>query len=73
MNEYVKKITESTAIPISLVVLIIGGIVWLTSIKADTLSLKEEQSHLQQKQEEYNHTLQSIDERLSKIEGKMGL
>ena len=64
-----KKITENTLIPLGLVIVLIGGVVWLTSIKADTLSLKERQEKSEIKQDKYNETLQSIDERLSHMEG----
>ena len=67
------KITENTLIPVSLVILLLGGIVWLTSIYAQASQAAEAVKALTFKQEDYNRLIENIDRRLSRIEGKLGV
>ncbi len=62
-------ITEKTVIPLGVFVILVGGIVWLTSIYAESHQNAVAISELKLKQDEYNRTVQSIDSRLSHIEG----
>lgn len=68
-----KKISEDTLIPLSFIVVLSGGVFWITSmyseVKANTQSIQE----LKETNEAYIRTVQSIDSRLSRIEGKLGV
>ena len=73
MPEKLKKLSEDTLIPVSFMVVLAGGIFWLSSmyseVKANTTSVDE----LKKTNEAYMKTVQSIDTRLSRIEGKLGV
>ena len=73
----ISKITELTLLPISLVIVIIGGVVWLTQIYALANSNKTSVVEIKDRQESvYNRldsNLNSIDRRLSRIEGKLNI
>lgn len=73
MSEHVKKITEKTLLPVSLVIVLIGGVVWLTTLKSDADQLKQQIQLLQSKQDQYLEEIQSVNTRLSRIEGKLGI
>lgn len=64
-------ISESTVIPISLVIVLIGGIFWLTTIwakgNANAAALKELQDDRKSKREEYVDTLKMINENLTSL------
>jgi hypothetical protein len=47
--EIVKKITEKTAVSISLVISLIGGIAWLTNLHADTSRNTEQIGRIEEK------------------------
>ena len=68
-----KKITEETLIPLGLVIAMIGGIFWLSSIYFETKTSANDIKDLKAQQELYNQTLSNIDHRLSRIEGKLGI
>jgi hypothetical protein len=67
------KITESTLVPISLVLVLIGATAWASAIHTDVVRAGESIKQLEGKQDEYIRTIQKIDERLSRIEGQLGL
>ena len=82
MKNAIRVISESTLIPVSMVVVIVGGIYWLTTIYnqgvANASSLIDLQTARATARAEYlntidkmNSTLTSIDQRLSRIEGKL--
>ena len=73
MGRSVGKITEGTLIPISLVCVLAGCIVWVTALASDTRVTKEEVELLRQKQDQYILEIRRVDERLSRIEGKLGI
>lgn len=64
-----KLITERTAIPISLVVVLVGGVLWFARLEAKV----DAASNLQADQIQLAHTLNRIDRRLSRMEGKLGI
>lgn len=73
-----KAITEKTYIPISLVLAIIGGVVWLTTLHANVDELKSHQSDYKAELHEIKSDLkamskniQEINTRTSRIEGKL--
>jgi hypothetical protein len=68
-----KEITEKTLIPISLVVVIIGGVAWFTSLYSKAASLETSLDDVKRTQESYIQYMQRIDHRLSRIEGKLGV
>jgi len=64
-------ISERTLMPISLVLIFLGGVAWLTSIAADVKFTSNTIEKVEIKQERYNATLSEINSRLSRIEGKL--
>ncbi len=73
MVREMKAITETTLLPISLVIVVIGGIVWLTSLYAKTDESFKAIARLESSQDAYYRNLQEISTRLSRIEGKLGI
>jgi hypothetical protein len=67
----IKLITESTFLPISLVSIIIAIAVWVSDLKATAEQSIQDIHRLEQTQKEYLGTVVRIDERLSRIEGKL--
>lgn len=72
-----KLITENTAIPISLLLVILGGAAWLTSIyftgQANSAQIQELKSDQSQEFLRLNQSLEDIRERLSRIEGRLDI
>ena len=66
----VPKITESTLVPIGLVIVFLGGVAWITDIKVTTDQNKEILTRIEK---EYVRVIRDIDERLSRIEGKLDM
>lgn len=64
-----KAITEKTAIPISLIIVMIGGIVWLTSVYAKVEANTTELSRVRTQIE----IISQIDRRLAVIETELKL
>lgn len=62
-------ISEKTALPISLVLVLVGGVMWFTRLEAKV----EAQAGTQPAQAELGKALQRIDRRLSRIEGKLSI
>jgi hypothetical protein len=60
MVDKVKRITEDTLIPISLVIMLVGGVFWLTSMYNATAANSKDIAELKVKQEQYNQTVQAI-------------
>ena len=58
------QITESTLIPLSLAITMAGGIFWLTTIYSKTEAIASAM-------DKYTTALISIDQRLSRIEGRL--
>ncbi len=73
MTEKIRSITEGTVIPLSLVLVLIGGIFWLSTVYSTANTTMEEVKLLRQKQDDYYDTIEKIDVRLSRIEGKLGI
>lgn len=71
MSGTIGRITENTLIPLSLVGCIVGGTAWLTTMHGDIHSHTEVIQDIKAHQEVIAHTLEKINERLSKIEGKL--
>lgn len=67
-----KKITESTTIPISLVITLLGLAAWVATLKSELTQAANNIDRVEKMQTEFNRTMSSIDERLSRIEGKVG-
>lgn len=61
------KIFEGTLMPVSLVITLMGGVFWLSSMYAKTSANTDSITKLEQKLE-YIH---SIDQRLAVIEGEL--
>lgn len=62
MSDKVRKITEDTLIPISMLLIIVGFVSWLTTVhnetQANTLALKE----IKDQQRQYNTDISTIRE-----------
>ena len=67
------KITENTLNPVSLIVILLGGVVWLTIMYAQGNANAKAIEQLSQRQDEYTKTVLTIDTRLSHIEGALGV
>ena len=67
------KITENTLLPLSMILVLMGGVVWLTSIYAQTTENTKSIVELNRKQDEYNRTLSQISNQLSEIKGALGM
>lgn len=68
-----KKITEETVVPLGLVIAAVGGVIWLTTILTNSEANTGEIKDLKERQDRYLELVQKIDQRLSRIEGKMGI
>ena len=66
-----KAIGEDTKIRLGLVVTMLAGIVWLTSLKADTIALKEKFETIERAQSLYLNMQEEVRDRLSRIEGML--
>lgn len=73
-----KAITEKTYIPISLVIVFMGGVVWLTNLHANVGELKSHQGDYKAELREIksdiksmSKNIQEINTRTSRIEGKL--
>lgn len=75
MSEKITKITESTLIPISFVVSLVGGVFWLTTIYSQSNANAVEITEIKSKQEVLVQTLNEKQtlmlDRLSRIEGRL--
>ena len=69
--EKVDAITEKTLVPLSLVVILVGGILWLARIESLATANAAAVRQLSKDQQEYNRTVIEINTRLSRIEGKL--
>ncbi len=56
---------------LSIATIIIGGIAWLTSMANGFSELSKKFDSLSTRQDQYIQTVQSIDNRLNRIEGKL--
>lgn len=68
-----KEITEKTLIPISFIAVAAGAIFWLTSLYSEVKANAKELAQITAQQVDYVSTVQMIDRRLSRIEGKIGI
>jgi|GEM_PF-3849010 len=66
-----RKINETTLIPISLVVILVGGIVWLSQLYAKTDQNGIDIKDLKEAKEKQFDILQDIRERVIRIETKV--
>lgn len=66
-----EKITENTLIPISLVIILIGGVVWLTSTHLKAESNLEAVQRIEAKQDRYIQGLNKIYSELAEIKGEL--
>lgn len=67
------NISEKTTVSLSLVVVLIGGIAWLTNVAWRVSSVEAAAAGINQQQQTISKSLQRIDRRLSRIEGKLGV
>lgn len=66
-----KKITENTLVPISLLTVIVGGVFWLSSMYSKVEAHAKSMEVVEAKQDKHIEVLQSIDKRLTRIEAKL--
>lgn len=63
----------SVVVPISSVVSLLGGIIWLTMAFAQIKENGNRIADLKKSKDVYNETVQKIDRRLSRIEGRLNI
>lgn len=68
-----KTFTEGTFIPVSLVIVAMGGMMWLTTLYAKTEANALTLTKIEQKQDAYNQSMELIIRKLTRIEGKLNL
>ena len=68
-----KTITEQTLLPLSLVGVLIGGVFWFSNLWAISKQNSEEIKEIKSKQEEYVQNMYQVNQRLSRIEGALGV
>lgn len=68
MRDQLKKITEETLVPISLVVLVIGLVSWATRLDARVAASEKELADVKTVQQDYNKSVQSIEKSIVRIE-----
>jgi len=66
-----KTITENTLIPISLVIVFLGGVMWLSLLYAKSENVSLTVIRIEETQKTYTLNLQEINSRLSRIEGQL--
>ena len=66
-------LSEKTMIPVSLVMTLIGGVAWLTSIKNTQSDQGDQLVKLQRTVENQSSVMSQMDVRLARIEGKLGV
>lgn len=69
-------LSENTLVPlgaaIALIAVVVGGVVWLTSLSNEVQAQTERLKEIRQDQSNYMEVIQRIDQRLSRIEGAVG-
>lgn len=68
-----KTLSETTLIPISFLLVLLIGSVWVSDVKSSTDNNKQDIARLEKEQKDINNILRSIDQRLSRIEGHLGV
>ena len=68
MFDKLNELTEKTMIPIGLVIIIASIVFWLGQLSEDSVAHGKD---IRKLEEIYDHTIVSIDERLSHIEGQL--
>ena len=70
-------IDSKTLVPLGLVgscvVILVGAILWLANVSSAATVNTSKLTTLEQRQEKYKDTLDRVDRRLSRIEGKLGI
>lgn len=69
--EQMKKISEQTLVPVSMVLILFGFISWLTTLYNETKANGSEISEIKSEQRIYNQKLDRIMEKLNVMEGVM--
>lgn len=67
------KITEKTLIPLSLVITLSGGIYWFTATYFQSVANAKDIAELKSDNRGVTEIMRSVDTRLSRIEGKLGV
>jgi hypothetical protein len=67
--EQIKKISETTLIPLSFVLVLFGFISWLTNLHGETMSNHNDVIEIKDTQKVYNQKLDRIMEKLNTMEG----
>lgn len=71
MFYFLSMISEKTLIPLSLVLILSGGIFWLSSMDARTSSNAAAIERAEKKEDSLSDKMQEVSNRLSRIEGKL--
>lgn len=73
MTQKLQALTQDTLIPISLVITLIGGVSWLTTLYNETKANAAAISDIYQEQKLYQDKIDRVLVKLSRIEGKLGI
>lgn len=68
-----KEINQNTLIPIGLVISLFGFVSWITTLHNNTKANSETILEIKSKQRDYEQKLDTIIEKLGRIEGKLGI
>jgi hypothetical protein len=68
-----KVVNEKTLLPLSLVFTLVSAIAWLSGLHSDQKRAEATLARLEHELENHDHYIQAVDERLSRIEGKLTL
>lgn len=71
MTDKVRKITEATVLPISLIIMLAIGVWGASAINSKAQTAVDAAGSAQQSANDCHKTITRIDERLSRIEGKL--
>jgi len=66
-------INEKTLLPVSLVIVLIGGTTWLTTLHAEVRAQEKVLQEIKIKQDQYTDHMREVAERLGRLEGAAGL
>lgn len=67
------KLTEKTTISISLMLALLGGVFWLSTIYSQSVANAKALEKISVEQLNYNKNLEAINTRLSRIEGALDI
>lgn len=68
-----RTLSEDTLIPLSLVIILISGVVWISNVSSDGVHNRQDTTELEVRIRDNEKILRDVSSRLSRIEGKLDL